>query len=179
MELRDFIVTPIVIVLICSGAYFLRPYVTDAVNRRYFIPALMVRIVGALSLGFIYQFYYDGGDTFNYHQQGSRIIWESFIENPIDGLTLIFGAANDELEMYQYSSRILFFRDSNSYFVVRIAAFFDLLTFSSYSATAVLFSVISSVGMWMLFLTFYKQYPHLHREIALATFFIPSVLVSP
>ncbi len=175
MELRDLIITPFIILLVYSGAYFVRPHVTDSVNRRYFIPALSVRILGALAMGFIYQFYYHGGDTFNYHTLGSRIVWESFIENPANGLRLIFGSTADELGIYQYSSRIPFFHDVNSYFVIRIAAFFDLLTFSSYSATAVLFSVISFVGMWMLFLTFYKKYPHLHLGIAMATFFIPSV----
>lgn len=175
MELRDLIITPFIILLVYAGAYFVRPYVTDTVNRRYFIPALSVRILGALAMGFIYQYYYHGGDTFNYHTQGSRIVWESFIENPVNGLRLIFGSTADELGIYKYSSRILFFHDANSYFVIRIAAFFDLLTFSAYSATAVLFSVISFMGMWMLFLTFYKKYPHLHLGIAIATFFIPSV----
>ena len=175
MELRDFIVTPIIIFLVYVGAYLVRPYMTDSVNRRYFVPALSVRILGALAMGFIYQYYYHGGDTFNYHTFGSRIVWESFIENPGSGLRLIFGSTDDEPGIYQYSSRIPFFHDPNSYFVIRIAAFFDLLTFSTYSATAVLFSVISFVGMWMLFLTFYKQYPHLHQSIALATFFVPSV----
>ena len=175
MELRDLIITPFIILLVYAGAYLVRPYVTDSINRRYFIPALSVRILGALAMGFIYQFYYHGGDTFNYHTLGSRIVWESFNENPVNGLRLIFGSTDDELGIYQYSSRIPFFHDANSYFIIRIAAFFDLLTFSSYSATAVLFSVISFVGMWMLFLTFYKKYPHLHLGIALATFFIPSV----
>ncbi len=175
MELRDFIVTPIIILLVYVGAYLVRPYMTDSVNRKYFVPALSVRILGALAMGFIYQYYYHGGDTFNYHTFGSRIVWESFIENPGSGLQLIFGSTDNEAGIYQYTSRIPFFHDPNSYFVIRIAAFFDLLTLSSYSATAVLFSVISFVGMWMLFLTFYKQYPHLHRSIALAIFFIPSV----
>ena len=175
MELRDLIITPFIILLVYAGAYLVRPYVTDSVNRGYFIPALSVRILGALAMGFIYQFYYHGGDTFNYHTLGSRIVWESFNENPVNGLRLIFGSTDDELGIYQYSSRIPFFHDANSYFIIRIAAFFDLLTFSTYSATAVLFSVISFVGMWMLFLTFYKKYPHLHLGIALATFFIPSV----
>ena len=174
MELRDFIFTPITILLVFIGAYWLRPYVTDTINRRYFIPALVVKILGALVLGFIYQYYYQGGDTFNY-SQGSRIIWESFMEDPRTGLKLIFGSLENDLGLYKYSSRILFFPDPSTYFVVRIAAFFDLITFSSYSATAVLFSVISFAGIWMLFLTFYKQYPHLHRSIAIATFFIPSV----
>ncbi len=175
MELRDLIVTPVIVLLIYAGGYFVRPYVTDAITRKYFFPALTLRILGAIALGFIYQFYYEGGDTYNYHTYGSRIVWEAFVDDPITGFQLIFGKAGSELGAYEYTSRIIFFRDPSSFFVVRIAAFFDLFTFSSYSATAVLFSVLGFGGMWMLFLVFYKLYPHLHFGVAIATLFIPSV----
>ena len=78
MELRDFIVTPIVLILTYAVAYIIKPYVSDPVNRRYFFPALSAKIVGALALGLVYQFYYHGGDTFNYHSYGSRVIWDAF-----------------------------------------------------------------------------------------------------
>ena len=78
-------------------------------------------------------------------------------------------------EVYRYASKIIFFSDPQSYAIVKIAAVFDLLTFSSYSSTAVLFALVSFVGMWMFFLTFYEQYPQLHRWLAIASFFIPSV----
>ena len=148
---------------------------TDSITRKYFLPALYVKIVGALAVGFIYQFYYGGGDTFNYHTHGSRHIWEAFMDSPIKGLRLLMNDGNTYHEVYRYASRILFFSDPQSYAIVKIAAIFDLLTFSSYSSTAVLFAVISFTGMWMLFLTFYEQYPQLHRWIAIAAFFIPSV----
>ncbi len=124
----------------------------------------------------IYQFYYEGGDTFTYHTIGSRFVWEAFMESPVTGFKLLFFSQPDGADMYQYTSKIYFFRDPNSYFIVRIASFFDLITFSSYSGTAVLFSVLSFAGMWMLYLTFYKQYPWLHREFALAILFFPSVV---
>ncbi|MEQ9413735.1 MAG: hypothetical protein RIF39_07885, partial [Cyclobacteriaceae bacterium] len=79
-------------------------------------------------------------------------------------------------ETFKYASRIVFYSDPSSFFVVRVASIFDILTFSSYAATAVLFSVLSFAGMWALFITFYKQYEHLHAPIAFATLFIPSVV---
>lgn len=176
MEARDFVVAPPLILLIFLGAYYIRPLVTDANTRPYFLPALAFRVIGALALGLLYQFYYAGGDTFNYHTHGSRIIWEVFLNDPLDGLRLIFGSTDSESGVYQYTSRIIFFHDPNSYFVIRIAALFDLLTFSSYVGTAILFSVVSFAGMWMLFSVFYEQYPHLHFGLAIATCFIPSVI---
>ena len=57
MDLRDVVVTPIILLLVFGAAYWVRPYVTDDVSRKYFMPALVMRIVGAIGLGLIYQFY--------------------------------------------------------------------------------------------------------------------------
>lgn len=176
MELRDFIVTPLLIVLVYGIAYVVRPYVTDSITRPYFLSALTVRILGALFLGVLYQFYYSGGDTFNYHTHGSRVIWEAIMDNPSEGIKLMFVSGEEQVIAYQYSSKIVFFGDPSSYFIVKLAATFDLLTFSTYSATAVLFGVISFIGMWLFFKVFVTSFPNLHRWIALAILFVPSVI---
>ena len=126
-------------------------------------------------MGFIYQFYYGGGDTYNYHTHGSRHIWEAFTDSPVKGIQLLINNGENYRDVYRYASRIIFFSDPQSYTIVKIAAVLDLLTFSTYSSTAILFAVISFIGMWMFFLTFYEQYPQLHRWLAIASFFIPSV----
>lgn len=176
MELRDFIVTPIVLIAIYAFAYSVRPFVTTPVNRGYFIPALTVKIVGALALGFIYQFYYGSGDTFIYHVHGSRHLWDAFMKSPSTGVHLFFANGKLEPEFYDYYEKIWYFRDPRSFFIIQVAFIFDLFTFSTYSATAVLFSVLGFVGGWMLFLTFFHRFPHLHRYFALACLFVPSVV---
>lgn len=173
MELRDFIVAPIITILVYLAAYRIRPYVTDEINRRYFLPALAVKIIGAISLGFIYQFYYDGGDTFKFHTYGSRVMWNILIESPVDGLNLLFFGGGSAHDKYILSVPII--RDASSFLVARISFFFDLFTFSSYSATTLFFASFGFVGTWALYLTFYKQFPHMHRSLAIAICFIPSV----
>ncbi len=175
MELRDLIVTPVIIILVYFVASRIRPRVTDEVSRQFFFPALTLRIIGALAVGFIYQFYYSGGDTFNFHTHGSRHIWEAFWDSPSKGIQMVLSSGKHQENFYAYSSRIYFFSDPPSFFVIRVAALLDLLTFSTYSATAVLFAAISFIGSWMLFLTFYNKYPELYRWIAAGALFIPSV----
>lgn len=175
MELRDFIVTPVIIILIYWIAYLVRPHVTDDLNRVYFFPALTLKLIGALALGLVYQFYYDSGDTFMYHTYGSRLVWGAFMESPAAGLKLLWANSESTTGIYQYASKIYLFGDSNSYMIIRIASVFDLLTFSTYSATACLFAVLSFIGSWQFYITFYNQFPHLHARLAIAAFFIPSV----
>lgn len=175
MELRDIVVTPILLILVFIASIIVRPRITDEVTRNYFLPALWLKIFGALALGFIYQFYYTGGDTYGYHTHGSRIIWEALTTDFTKGVKLLFGTPGEHSELYFYSSRIDFYFDPRSLFIVRIAAILDLFTFSSYSGTAVLFAIISFAGSWALFITFYREFPDIHRWLAVGSFFIPSV----
>jgi hypothetical protein len=175
LEFRDLIVTPFIIFIIYVVAYMARPFVTIKETRVYFFPALTVRLIGAICVGLIYQFYYQGGDTFNYHTQGSRVIWDAFMDSPDVGLGLLFSDGTIQPGMYKYVSQMPFFHDRSSFTIIRISAVLDFLTFSSYSATAALFAVLSFVGSWCLFITFYSISPHLKSSIAFATLFIPSV----
>ncbi|TRX55616.1 hypothetical protein FNH22_18495 [Fulvivirga sp. M361] len=175
MELRDLIVTPIVLFIVYVLAYLIRSRVTDVNTRRYFIPALTVKIIGALAVGFIYQFYYGGGDTFAFHTHGSRIIWEAFFDDPSKGLKLFFANGEFSGDVFKYSSKIWYFKDPYSYLVIRIAFLLDLLTVSCYSATAVLFAVLSFSGIWALYLTFYSTFKSLHFWLAFGILFVPSV----
>ncbi len=175
MELKDLIVTPLFLILIYIMAYFIRYYVADRTIRKYFLPALTLKIIGAITLGFIYQFYYKGGDTFAYFDMGSRYIWEAFLDSPGKAVRLIFAQGEYVPETWEYASKIIFYNDLPSYFVVRVAGIFDLFTFHTYSATACLFALLSFSGLWAMYTSFYKMFPRLHLEFAVAIFFIPSV----
>ena len=175
MEIKDLFVTPVLLILIYAIAGFIRPFVTDKQNRRYFLPGLTVKIIGAISVGLIYQFYYGGGDTFTYFNLGSKYIWEAFKDSPILAFKLIFAGKEYATDTFQYASKIYTYGDLSSYFVVRVAGVFDLLTFHTYSATAILFAAFSFTGLWALYHVFYRMFPSQHLEFAIAVLFVPSV----
>ena len=175
MTPQDFVVTPLFLLLIYFSAYLIRNKVSDKNTQRYFIPALTLKMIGAIAVGLIYQFYYTGGDTFNYFHHGSRHIWEAFLDSPVKAFQLIFADGTYQPGTYDYASKIWYYRDLPSYFVIRVAGVFDLLTFHTYSATALLFACYSFGGLWAMYLSFYSFYNKLHREFAAAIFFIPSV----
>ena len=174
MDLRDLFITPLYLLVIYLLAWVLRPLVTDRYTRKYFLPGLSVKLLGALAVGFIYQFYYGGGDTLNYfHDAG--VIWEAFWDSPSIAFKLIWANGVYEPETFEYASRMWFYRDPASYGTIRFAGFFSILTFHVYSATACLFAVFSFSGLWVLYLTFYKLYPRLYQKLAWVVLFIPSV----
>ena len=89
MGIQDLVITPIYIVIFTLVAYCIRPYVTNRQTRKYFLPALWIRFVGAIALGLIYQFYYGfGGDTMNFYRQAG-IVYEALTTDYQIGLKLL------------------------------------------------------------------------------------------
>lgn len=179
MGTKDLLVTPVVLFVVYLAAYGVRPLFTDTVTRRYFLPGLTVKIIGAIAVGLIYQFYYGGGrpsgDTFNYFANAA-IINEAFGDSFGTGWQLLLADGEYTPDIFQYASRMYWFRSPTEYFVIRVIAVLGLLTFHTYLAIAVLFAAISFSGVWALFRTFYKLFPALHQRFAIAILFLPSVV---
>ncbi len=177
MNIQDLIITPAYIFLISLIAYVVRPYVTNARTKAFFLPALGFKFFGAIVLGVIYQFYYNGGDTFGYFDFGSRWVWEAILKDPLVGVQMLFEYGEEaHAETYVYTRNILYFGDGSSYAIVKIAGVFDLFTFHTYSATALFFAVFNFSGSWALFQTINKKYPYRVYSQVFAIFFIPSVI---
>ncbi len=175
MGLQDLVVTPFYLMLLYALAYWIRPRVTNRDTRKYFIPGLTVKFIGAISLGLVYQFYYGGGDTFNYWTHGSKWVWEAFLDNPVNGFRLIFGPRDYPGDLFQYFQHIWYYKDPQSYYVIRAASFFDLVTLHTYSATALFFAAFSFSGLWAVLSVLAKKYPGSTKHLAIACLFIPSV----
>ncbi len=178
MTIQDLIITPIYLFLFTGLAFLIRPMVTTKETVRFFMPALLIRFFGAIMLGLIYQFYYDGGDTFNYFTHGSKWIWEAFMDSPELGLKLLLesGGKVRMPETFQYSQYIWYYKDPQSFLVVRIAAIFDIFTLHTYSATALFFAFFSFSGLWALFTIVSNRYQRHNVLIPIAILFIPSVI---
>lgn len=65
-------------------------------------------------------------------------------------------------------------RDPNNFMVCRIVAVISFFTFGKYLITCLFFSMISYSGVWRLYRFFYEQYPHLHKQMAIAILFLPT-----
>jgi len=174
MELSDYLLTPVYLILCYGIAYAIRPRVTNKYTSRYFIPALTVKVIGALALGVLYHTIYRG-DTNNYFHHG-EIIYHAFGDSFSAGLELLTTNGVSTPAIQPYASQMVWFgKGSNEYFVVRMAGLGAVLGFNTYSVTALLFAIASFTGMWAMYMTFAKIRPQLYKELAIAVFFLPSV----
>ena len=174
MELKDLFLTPIYLGLFYLIAYALRRKFTNMYTKPYFIPALTVKFIGAIALGLIYKFYYGNGDTFNYYDQ-TKIIYGAFTNSPLLGLKLIFGSTDFDPNLITYASRIHWYDSPTEYSIIRIAAFFGLFCFNTYTVIGLFFAILSFSGMWAMYTTFVRIFPLAYKKLAIAVFFLPSV----
>src|SRR5690606_17994726 len=143
LDLKDLILPPIYLVFIYTTLLFLRWRLKDKVLKKYFIPAISLKIVGAIALGLIYEFFYGGGDTSVYWKYGT-IIGDSFFDSPLIWLKLVFGSTGYDPDTYEYASQINWYSgDSSSYFVCRISGFFAPFSYNSYLVIAIFFAFVT------------------------------------
>lgn len=145
--------------------------------RRYYLPGLLVKFVGAIFIALIYQFYYNGGDTFNFFYH-SKIINSSLSDSVSTWTRLLLRQSPDKHpEVYKYVSEMFWYNDPSSYTVASIGAVLGLLNGTTYLPIALLFSYIAYTGIWAMFKTFYNLYPKYHKPLAAAFLFVPSTIV--
>lgn len=173
MELKDLVITPIYLILIYVGAYGFRSKIKDSLLKKYFIPALSFKLFGAISLGFIYQFHYNSGDTFIYFQEGN-VIYNAFQNSFFDGIKLVLGI--DHAETFQYTQRMHWYYAPQNAFIIRLVAIFGLFNFYTYSTIACIFGLLSFTGMYKLTQVLFSEFPNFKKQIIYSVFFLPSVI---
>lgn len=175
MGLQDLVVTPLYLLVIYFLAFFVKGKVADKATEKYFIPSLTIKFIGAIGLGLIYQFYYGGGDTFNYWRNGEHI-YHAFFNDPINVLNLIFGDPNSNL-LFDYQSKIWLMRSDSAFFIVKLSAIFDLFTFHTYSATSLFFGLFCFSGSWAFFQLLSKKFQGSEKYIFFSIFLMPSLVI--
>lgn len=179
IEIKDFILLPFYLAIIYAFAYSSRNslYSLRHPLRKYYIPALSVRIVGAVGLGLVYQYYYGyGADTGNYFYN-SKLITEYFYKDLGTFFDLVFKPVLSTLEVRStigWNDSIFGFNEAN-YFPIRILAVLHLFTFGTYLPSALFFAVLAFSGTWKAYLAFVNIFPALYKQFAIAVLFMPSV----
>jgi len=173
---NDIIIGFTTALIILMLAVAIRPLVTNKLNRKYFLPAITLKMIGAVLLGLLYFFYYGGGDTFTYFTNGAIHIYNAFWDKPSLAWHLLFGETDYGHGVYMYASKIWMYNDPSSYIIVKIAAVISLFVGGSYVATSLVFAALSFSGIWAMYVSFSKIFPSKEWYLALAILFIPSTV---
>jgi hypothetical protein len=163
------------LIAIAYGYYVKNKYIKDKPEYSNFLPGLMIRIFGAIALGLVYFFYYDGGDTTNYHQTASAFA-NLLFDNQEDFWIGWLGDGKEHIFTFNEDTGYPVYRhrDHHSFFVVRLLIPIVMLSFHSYFACAILVAMVTYGGLWKLYQTFLQEFPELKKEFAIACLYVPS-----
>lgn len=178
MTIFDLLLPPLYLIFILFTAhkFTIKRLIKEPVYK-YFMPGLIVKIIGAIALGLIYFFYYKGGDTVNYHHTACAFVDVLF--NHSDRFLYVYFDTPKVSEFYlmdTYEYFIFWVNDPYALFVAKCFTPVVLICFKSYMASAIVVAALCYLGVWRLFLVFMAEFPHLHSQFKWSILFIPSVV---
>ena len=179
MDIFDLLIPPFYFILILFIAYKYKIKHQKKSNiYSYFISGILVKMIGAISLGLIYFYYYGGGgDTINYHRTASDLV-DLLFDNPKDFMYIYFGSPNIS-EYYLMNSSFAFsywINDPYAFFVSKCFMPLVLIAGKSYMGTAIIVAGICYISVWKLYVVFVNEFPHIYKQLAIPILFMPSVI---
>jgi hypothetical protein len=178
----DIIWAPVCLLVLYIFAYNKRKKYKGTVLYRYFMPAFFWRIFFALVYTLVSQYYFLFADTNHYYQgvlDMHRAVMDDFSYLSDIYTNVKLKDDNRIMNYFLYDPlgiTHLYMYDIKNYMVPRFALPFSLAFGKSYMAIAFCMSFFAFSGCWRLFKMFCSIYPHLHKKMAIATLFLPSVL---
>jgi hypothetical protein len=177
----DYVALPIYLLLVWGimNAYFKRNHKKEPELRKYFQNGLLLKLLGCLAIGIIYEKYYDGVYDGRYYFEGAKMLHNYWLDYPGEFFHTFFGSLEDfnntNLAGLDTANVLLFANES--FFVSKIGAIFNFLAFDMFLPCSLFFCMFAFVGLWKLFLLLVREFDLTPKIAALATIFIPSVLV--
>ena len=174
MGFLDFLLFPVYLAIFYSFFKSRRNKINDPVlqiyhKRGFWIKALMV-------IPFAYFNYkLSPGDSYVlYHVEGSNI--SHLILKSFSNIRYITGSGEeyDQSGLLADTWNAGYCRDPNNFMIVKIVSVLSFFTFGKYLINCLVFSMISFSGIWRLYRFFYEQYPHLHKQLAIAILYLPT-----
>lgn len=174
MTLLDLPVSILYLVLIYGAVLLIakQRYSGTPFESRFYW-GLSLKFFGCIAFALIYQFYYQGGDTFRYFGNASTLI-RYFLTDPEVFFELMGRLQVPKTELGSYTGVTDTFSRPATYMVTRIGALLGLPAFGLYLPTALFFASFSFVGIWALYRVTCRLYPRFHDLTVWPLLYIPS-----
>lgn len=181
IDIYDLLLAPLYFFAILFHAYYIRNLnIRKFKYYKYFIPATVCKLIGAIGLCIVYTFYYkEGGDATNYFLSSQTFV-KVLLELDFSILWKMFMFKSNNIfetgfTVYETNSIQFASTDYYALFTVALTVPFCLLGCQSFICTTMLVSYFCLSGLIRLYKVFIEEFPELEREFAISIFFIPSV----
>jgi hypothetical protein len=139
------------------------------------LQAFWIKVIGTMGFTyFILGVSHGDSDSFLLYWGEGRNIFKLILKDPSNVKWIFTRGENFDQALLENILNLGYFGDENNYMVARIVTILCFFTFGKYLIINLCFSMISFSGVWRLYRFFYEQYPHLHKQLAIAILYLPT-----
>jgi hypothetical protein len=153
-----------------------RKRMNDPILRKYHKHGFWLRVFSSVAFTIFFVYLTGGDSTSLYYPEGyhiSRLI----LNDPVNNIHLLFTSGiNYDENLLLNPDNIGYLRVDSNLIVIKLVAILSFFTFGKYLLINLCFSMISYSGVWRLYKFFYENYPHLHKKIAIAIIYLPTLI---
>ncbi len=176
IKIEDIILFPIYTAVFYLIIKIARRKLEDPLLQLYLTRGFWIKIIGCFAFTF-FNTYLSPGDSIGVYFPEGVNLYQIILKDPSAIDKLFFtNAGSIDFGFLADPGNSVIFNSENNYMVVRISALFSFLSFGSYMVTNLFFAMLSYAGMWRLYKFFYSLYPSLHKELAIAILYFPTVV---
>lgn len=173
MGFSEFILYPVYVALFYFFFRMRRKNYSDPVLQYYHAQGFWIKALAVLPFT-LFNTVLSPGDSFGlYYTEGANI-YHLILKNASHFKWLYLPGPDFDQTLLKNNLNLGYFRSETNYMVVRIVAIISFISFGKYLLTNLFFSMIAFTGVWRLYRFFYDQYPHLHKQFAIAILYLPT-----
>lgn len=143
----------------------------DPTIKKYFWPAWVLKLAAGAALGWIYTYYYAGGDTWGFFGDGVTLAREA--RTDFSAYMRFLWSGDESFDVWPQ----LRLPQPRALFLSKIVSLFCLLTHDRYMVVAWYFSMLSFWSAWHLTTVISRYWPHVRAAAVLALLYWPTVVL--
>tara|TARA_B100001287_G_scaffold116243_1_gene97799 strand:- start:935 stop:2287 length:1353 start_codon:yes stop_codon:yes gene_type:complete len=171
---------PFFLLIILISYLIKEKYINRYSEYKYFVPGIIIKILGVICFCLIYVFYYGGGDTINYFL-GTKAVGNLLLQDINKGIVMLFNTNSPFNSLESFNSGTGYplyymWKDPNTFIVSRLSAPLYILGLKSFLTTSFLTACFSYFGIWKLYRLFNILYPGNQKVFAYLILFLPTLI---
>lgn len=175
MSIFDFILFPLYVYLFHVIFSKRRKRIQDPVLQKYHLYAFWIRIGSTLAFTVLGLTAIRGDSITLYYPEGVNLF--HLILKNFSNIKYVFLPGSEYDTSLTVTDNVPgYFVNESNFFIIQLVTFLSFFTFGSYLILNLFFSLFAFTGMWRLYKFFYEQYPHLHKQLAIAILFFPTLV---
>jgi hypothetical protein len=173
MNFLDFLLFPVYVLLFYFIFSARRKNYTDPVLKHYHKQGFWIKIFAVMAFTFFNTMISVGDSFLLFFTEGTNIC-HMILKDSSQIKWLYLPSIDFDQTLLKNPANMGYLKNENNYMIARITALFSFVSFSKYLILNLCFSMLSFSGVWRLYRFFYEQYPHLHKQLAIAILYLPT-----